>query len=304
MFMIRSARWFSGYVLKCQARGPRAEIWIEISVPLAPLHVLHLWRNKSVDTRASSTLGTHLIWLGTRQQLLKLDFALLAAQFPQITFLTSVRDLGVTLDNTLSQLTSLIYPDLASIIYVTYVQSDALFPCLYLSLWSMPLSVQGLIIVTPSSLAYQNPALAPLQSVLNAAARLIARIPRFSHISTFMTEQLHWFPLSARIHFKIIFLVYKAFLGLAPSYLCKLIMRPLSAISDCPLRSLVRTDLLVPRPRTSTSQQCAFASAGPLLWNCLPVKTRAQILSTSLSSTPRLLKSFPFPGAYRTGGRL
>src|SRR6218665_3419743 len=28
------------------------------------------------------------------------------------------------------QLTSLIYPDLASIIYVTYVQSDALFPCL------------------------------------------------------------------------------------------------------------------------------------------------------------------------------
>src|SRR6218665_2318694 len=45
--------------------------------------------------------------------------------------------------------------------------------------------------------------LAPLQSVLNAAARLIARIPRFSHISTFMTEQLHWLPLSSRIHFKI-----------------------------------------------------------------------------------------------------
>ena len=63
--------------------------------------------------------------------------------------------------------------------------------------------------------------LAPLQSVFNAAAvySLIARILRFSHISTFMTENLHWLPLSARIHFKIIFLVYKAFLGLAPSYL-------------------------------------------------------------------------------------
>src|SRR6218665_1892621 len=146
--------------------------------------------------------------------------------------------------------------------------------------------------------------LAPLQSVLNAAARLIARIPRFSHISTFMTEQLHWLSLSARIHFKIIFLVYKAFLGLAPSYLGKLIMRPLSAISDRPLRSLVRNDLLVPWSRTSTSQQCAFASAGPLLWNCLPVKTRAQILSSSFFSTPHLLKSFLFPGAYHTGGRL
>ena len=53
-----------------------------------------------------------------------------------------------------------------------------------------------------------------------------------------------------------------------------------------------------------TSQQCAFASAGPLLWNWLPVKSSAQILSTSLSSTPRLLKSFLFPGTYRTGGRL
>ena len=78
----------------------------------------------------------------------------------------------------------------------------------------------------------------------------------------------------------------------------------MDAISDRPLRSLVRNDLLVPRSRTSTSKQCAFASAGPLLWNCLPVKTRAQILSTSLSSTPRILKSFLFPGAYRTGGRL
>src|SRR6218665_2569876 len=38
---------------------------------------------------------TQLICLGTRQQLLKLDLALLAAQFPQFTFLTSVRDLGV-----------------------------------------------------------------------------------------------------------------------------------------------------------------------------------------------------------------
>src|SRR6218665_2551021 len=81
-------------------------------------------------------------------------------------------------------------------------------------------------------------------------------------------------------------------------------IRPLSAISDRPLRSLVRNDLLVPTSRTSTSQQCAFASAGPLLWNCLPLKTPPEILSSSLSSTPRLLKSFLFPRAYRTGGRL
>ena len=46
--------------------------------------------------------------------------------------------------------------------------------------------------------------LSPLQSVINAAAGLIARLPRFSHISTFMFEQLHWLPLTARIQLKVL----------------------------------------------------------------------------------------------------
>src|SRR5688572_33052418 len=72
--------------------------------------------------------------------------------------------------------------------------------------------------------------LAPLQSVLNAAARLIARLPRFSHISTFMIEDLHWLPLTARIQFKILFLTCKTFLGQAPRYLCDL-MLPVDVLS-------------------------------------------------------------------------
>src|SRR6218665_1965487 len=93
----------------------------------------------------------------------------------------------------------------------------------------------------------------------------------------------------------VVFLVYKAFLGLAPCYLCKLIMRPLSAISDRPLRSLVRNDLLVPRSRTSTSQQCAFASAGPLLWNCLPVKMWGICAATPALSTALLVRKLLNP---------
>src|SRR6218665_152841 len=34
--------------------------------------------------------------------------------------------------------------------------------------------------------------LAPLQSVLNAAARMIARLPPYSHISDYMINELHW----------------------------------------------------------------------------------------------------------------
>src|SRR5688572_17932251 len=86
--------------------------------------------------------------------------------------------------------------------------------------------------------------LSPLQSVLNAAARLIARPLRYSHISTFMFEQLHWLPLSARIEFKILILVFKAQRGLAPKYLADVLLRPLSASSHRPLRSSNTLELL------------------------------------------------------------
>ena len=168
--------------------------------------------------------------------------------------------------------TSLIYPDLAFIIYVAYVQSDALFPCLYLSLWSMPLSVPGLIIVTPSSLAYQNPVWLHCNLSL---MRLLVWSPAFLDSLILL---LSWQNSS------IGFLFLHGFTLRLSSLFIKRFWAWLSAISDRPLRSLVHNDLLVPRSRTSTSQQCAFASAGPLLWNCLPVKTHAQILSNSYSS--------------------
>ena len=41
---------------------------------------------------------TQLIWFGTTEQLQKLDFPLLSHRFPHFTFLSSVRDLGVSLD--------------------------------------------------------------------------------------------------------------------------------------------------------------------------------------------------------------
>ena len=83
-----------------------------------------------------------------------------------------------------------------------------------------------------------------------------------------------------------------------PPIIGRVIRLPLRSCDWFPLAFIkcFRNDLLVPRSRTSTSQQCAFASAGPLLWNCLSVKTRAQILSSSLSFSPRLLKSFLFLG--------
>ena len=49
-----------------------------------------------------NSLKTQFIWLGTRQQLAKLDMAALATAFPHFVFSSVVRDLGVTLDQELT----------------------------------------------------------------------------------------------------------------------------------------------------------------------------------------------------------
>ena len=46
-----------------------------------------------------------------------------------------------------------------------------------------------------------------LQSILNAAARLILQIPKFGSISSAIRDELHWLPVRSRIVFKQCLLV-------------------------------------------------------------------------------------------------
>ena len=61
---------------------------------------LHYWM--STNRLCLNATKTQLIWFGTRQQLSKLDFQLLTEKFPAYTYSSSVRDLGVTLDSSLT----------------------------------------------------------------------------------------------------------------------------------------------------------------------------------------------------------
>jgi len=133
--------------------------------------------------------------------------------------------------------------------------------------------------------------LSPLQSVLNAAARLIARLPRTSHISAFMFDLFHWLPLVARIQLKVLTLIYRSHIGHALRYLRDLIRLPSSAISLRSLRSLDRHDLFVPRARTSMAQTWAFAIIGPSLWNQLLPSTRSTLLAGEPSASFRSPKT-------------
>jgi len=57
-----------------------------------------------------------------------------------------------------------------------------------------------------------------LQSVQNAAARLVTRVRRCEHITPVL-RQLHWLPVCRRVKFKISTLVYRLLAGTAPVYL-------------------------------------------------------------------------------------
>ena len=146
---------------------------------------------------------TQLIWLGTSQQLRKLDCSLISDNFPQFVFSTSVRDLGFILDNSftfsenISSLTRSSYYQLRSLRGIRKsVSTTTMTAIVHEFVCSRIDYCLSLLIGLPKV------RLSTIQSVLNAAARRIAHLPRFNHIS-FKINQLHWLPLSARIEFKI-----------------------------------------------------------------------------------------------------
>ena len=67
--------------------------------------------------------------------------------------------------------------------------------------------------------------LSRLQSVLNAAARLVFSRSRYDHVTPLLQE-LHWLRIEQRIEFKLSVLVFRCLNGLAPSYFCLLYTSP------------------------------------------------------------------------------
>ena len=112
--------------------------------------------------------------------------------------------------------------------------------------------------------------IAKLQRVQNAAARLIMDIGKYSHITPALYE-LHWLPVPARIHFKILLLAFKAIHGLAPAYISNLLV--IKHKSSYNLRS--NSGILLEPPRgkmLATLGERAFQAAAPHLWNELPLQ--------------------------------
>src|ERR1043165_8729640 len=78
---------------------PASDAVITVRAMSLAMEALGTWMSSNRLRLNSSK--TQFIWLGTRQQLAKLDMAAIATAFPHFVFSSEVRDLGVTLDQEL-----------------------------------------------------------------------------------------------------------------------------------------------------------------------------------------------------------
>jgi len=108
-----------------------------------------------------------------------------------------------------------------------------------------------------------------LQSVLNAAARLIFAARKREHITPLLHE-LHWLILPERIKFRLCVQAYRCLHGTAPSYLAESLQLSTDVAARRRLRSAVSPTLLVPSSRRSTLGDRSFAVAASCACSSLP----------------------------------
>ncbi len=130
----------------------------------------------------------------------------------------------------------------------------------------MPLSPAGWIIVMVSSPAFQRrPAAAHPERCCKDSDYTITS----DHITPVL-RSLHLLPVTIRIYFKVLLLVYKSLNGLGPKYIADMLTeyKP-----NRPLRSVGSSHLEIPRVHTKQGES-AFSYFAAHSWNQLPGEIR------------------------------
>ena len=109
-----------------------------------------------------------------------------------------------------------------------------------------------------------------LQRIQYNAAKLVLHEPKGDD-PNHLLRNLHWLPVDRWIVYKIVLLVFKAFHGLAPTYLQDLVQ-----VYE-PARALRSSDQNLLQPKSAKLKSYgdkAFSVCGPKLWNMLPQELR------------------------------
>jgi hypothetical protein len=199
-------------------------------------------------TDCSSTSRTDLLWCTTSRREHQLPTEALSFGGYDILPSRSLRSLGAYFDADLSlrsHIDVIVARCFAALRQLRGIRRYVAVPVLQILAASLALTRLDYC----NSLLFGLPAIqiSRLQSVQNAAARLIFNLRRSEHISDALIF-LHWLRIPERIRFKMAILVYRALHGLSPSYLSS--FAPLSVASGrSNLSSAASHRLCIPRCR-------------------------------------------------------
>jgi len=215
---------------------------------------------------------TEIMWLDAGHLLQQVDISDIPVLSSTVRVVQSARDLGVILDSQLS---------LSAHIAVLCRAGFYQFRQIRQAIWSLTPDSAGTIVQSfiacrldwCNSLLYGVPEnlLRKLQSVQNAAARLLTSARRCDYITPLL-RQLHWLPVQRRVKFKIACLVHQSLASLAPTYVTTDI-HLVSEYGRRPMCSSTDRTLTVPQTHNRFGDR-SFAVAGPRLWNNLPISLR------------------------------
>ena len=135
---------------------------------------------------------------------------------------------------------------------------------------------------------------ARMQSVLNAAARLLYGGARRDHITPLIRDKLHWLRFTQRVTYKLCVLVYKSLNNCAPKYLSNLVTPVAGGQTGRRLRSANSLDVVRPRCLLKFGER-GFSVAAPEAWNSLPLSVKS---ASSFITFKERLKTELFTRSY------
>ena len=229
---------------------------------------------------------SEVIWFTTRRRSHQCPSAPVRLGNDWISPSSSVRDLGVFLDSDLTMhahvghITRVCFVMLRQI---RAVAAKALVTSLVLSKLDYCNSV---MVGLPKTLTRR------LQSIDNAAAKLVMRKHKYDHITPILSE-LHWLGIERRIEFKVALLVFKCLKEMAPPYLASKVTRLRDLPSRKRLRSSSSSLLFVPVGQLKCAGDRSFTVAGPKIWNQLPPQVAS---AATIESFRKSLKMHLYSG--------
>ena len=243
-----------------------------------------------------NTAKTDVLWCTSarrQHQLPTTDFVLGP---DTVTPSQSVRNLGIHLDADLSMQTHVSKTVSACFCVLRRIRSIR-------HSVTKPLLLTLVVSLVLSRLDYSSAALAGLpacqlnrlQSVFNAAARLICGARKYDHVTPLLRE-LHWLCSRERINFRLAVLAFRCLHGLAPPYFAIELTRVAAVESRRRLRSADTQQLVVPQTLHKTIGDRAFPVAAAHVWNSLPQSLTSQ---HSLPTFRKELKTHLFGHSYR-----